>query len=189
MENIKRIIESHIPSKAVLLSCKFNEHSSFLKIIIDSIEDISVNDTAVLAREIKNDEYIVTNLYSPLNRNRSFYIQDYSFNLNKLNEIASIIIGKHDFSTFCKQTSLKENNQCEITYSKWKAEENKLYYNIKGNRFLHHMVRYLVGTMINVSSKQNSISAFESLFFEKKICNSIIKAPAQGLYLSKIIYE
>ena len=63
------------------------------------------------------------------------------------------------------------------------------YYNIKGNRFLHHMVRYLVGTMISVSSKQNSISAFKSLFFEKKICNSIIKAPAQGLYLSKIIYE
>ena len=61
MENIKKIIESHIPSKAVLLSCKFNEHSSFLKIIIDSIEDISVNDTAVLAREIKNDEYIQTN--------------------------------------------------------------------------------------------------------------------------------
>ena len=61
MENIKKIIESHIPSKAVLLSCKFNEHSSFLKIVIDSIEDISVNDTALLAREIKNDEYIVTN--------------------------------------------------------------------------------------------------------------------------------
>ena len=61
MENIKKIIESHIPSKAVLLSFNFNEHSSFLKIIIDSSEDISINDTAVLAREIKNDEYIVSN--------------------------------------------------------------------------------------------------------------------------------
>ena len=60
MENIKKIIESHIPSKAVLLSCKFNEHSSFLKIIIDSIEDISVNDTALLAREIKNDDFILS---------------------------------------------------------------------------------------------------------------------------------
>ena len=61
MKNIKKIIESHIPSKAVLLSCKFNEHSSFLRVIIDSSEDISVNDTALLAREIKNDEYIISN--------------------------------------------------------------------------------------------------------------------------------
>ena len=61
MKNIKKIIESHIPPKAVLLSCKFNEHSSFLRVIIDSSEDISVNDTALLAKEINNDEYIVCN--------------------------------------------------------------------------------------------------------------------------------
>ena len=171
--NIKNAINSHLKKDVHVNSCSY-------------IEDGFNSRFDAVSREY---EYIVTNLYSPLYRNHSFYIQDYSFNLNALNKIASIVLGKHDFSTFCKQTSLKENNQCEITYSKWKAEENKLYYNIKGNRFLHHMVRYLVGTMINVSSKQNSISAFESLFCEKKICNSIIKAPAQGLYLSKIIYE
>ena len=61
MENIKKIIETHIPSKAELLSFKFNSRSSFIKIVIDSIEDISVDDTAILARDIKNDDYIVSN--------------------------------------------------------------------------------------------------------------------------------
>ena len=61
MENIKKIIEAHIPYKAELLSFKFNSHSSFIKIVIDSSEDISVNDTAILARDIKNDDYIVSN--------------------------------------------------------------------------------------------------------------------------------
>ena len=103
--------------------------------------------------------------------------------------MASMILGEHDFSTFCKQTSLKENNKCEITYSKWKAKENKLYYNIKGNRFLHHMVRFLVGTMIDISNKKKHALYFQKLFLERKICNSIIKAPAQGLYLDKVIYE
>ena len=60
MENIKKIIEAHIPSKAELLSFKFNSRSSFIKIVIDSSEDISVNDTAILARDIKNDDYIVS---------------------------------------------------------------------------------------------------------------------------------
>ena len=61
MENIKKIIESYIPSKAELLSFKYNSGSSFIKIIIDSIEDISVGETAVLAKNIKNDDYIISN--------------------------------------------------------------------------------------------------------------------------------
>ena len=61
MENIKKIIESYIPSKAELLSFRFDSRSSFMKIVIDSSEDISVHDTAMLARDIKNDDYILSN--------------------------------------------------------------------------------------------------------------------------------
>ena len=61
MEDIKKIIESYMPSKAELLAFKYNSRSSFVKIVIDSIEDISVNDTAKLARNIKNDDFIVNN--------------------------------------------------------------------------------------------------------------------------------
>ena len=50
-----------MPSKAELLAFKYNSRSSFVKIVIDSIEDISVNDTAKLARNIKNDDFIVNN--------------------------------------------------------------------------------------------------------------------------------
>ena len=49
-----------MPSKAELLSFKYNSRSSLIKIVIDSIEDISVDDTAVLARDIKNDDYIIS---------------------------------------------------------------------------------------------------------------------------------
>ena len=51
---------TYIPSKAELLSFKYNPNSSSIKIIIDSIEEISVNDTAVLARDIKNDDFILS---------------------------------------------------------------------------------------------------------------------------------
>jgi len=50
-----------MPSKAVLLSYKYNPRSSFIKIVIDSIDEISVDDTAFLARDIKNDDYILSN--------------------------------------------------------------------------------------------------------------------------------
>ena len=50
-----------MPPKAELLSFKFNSSSSFIKIVIDSCENITVDDTAILARRIKNDDYIVSN--------------------------------------------------------------------------------------------------------------------------------
>ena len=50
-----------MPSKAELLSFKYNSRLSSIKIVIDSSEDISVEDTAVMARDIKNDDYIICN--------------------------------------------------------------------------------------------------------------------------------
>ena len=49
-----------MPSKAELLSFHYNPRSSFIKIVIDSREEISVNDTAMLARDLKNDDSIVS---------------------------------------------------------------------------------------------------------------------------------
>ena len=172
-EDIKNAINSHLKNDVYINSC-------------ECVSDTFNSRFDAVSREYK---YVLSNFYSPINRNQLWYIKDIDFNLKKLNEMASMILGEHDFSTFCKQTSLKENNKCEITYSKWKAKENKLYYNIKGNRFLHHMVRFLVGTMIDISNKKKHALYFQKLFLERKICNSIIKAPAQGLYLDKVIYE
>ena len=60
MEKLKEIIKAYIPSKTELISFKYNSGSSFIKIIIDSGKNITVNDTALLARNIKNDEYILS---------------------------------------------------------------------------------------------------------------------------------
>tara|TARA_Y100001970_G_scaffold274939_1_gene375478 strand:- start:445 stop:879 length:435 start_codon:yes stop_codon:yes gene_type:complete len=61
MKNIKEIIESHIPPEVELLSFNYNPHTSFIRIIIDSRKNITVDDTAELASGIKNDDFIVSN--------------------------------------------------------------------------------------------------------------------------------
>ena len=60
MENIRKIIEKHIPSDIELLSFNYNSRSSFIKIVIDSRDHISVDETALLARNIKNDNSIAS---------------------------------------------------------------------------------------------------------------------------------
>ena len=60
MEKLKEIIKTHIPKDIEMLSLKIDSRSSFIKVIIDSIEDISIDKTAALAKEIKNDENIIS---------------------------------------------------------------------------------------------------------------------------------
>ena len=158
-------------------------------IFINSCEVVDEKFNARFSAISREYYYVISTTFDPTERNYSWYIDDFEYDLSLLNKCAQYIIGQHDFSTFCKQTSLKENNECLITYSKWKTKKNKLYYSIIGNRFLHHMVRYLVGTMVEVSKGKLDFDSFKSLVKSKKITNSIIKAPAQGLFLDKVKYE
>ena len=61
MEKLREIIEKHITQDIELLSVKIDSNSSFIKIVIDSAHDISVDKTAMLAIEIKNNEDILSN--------------------------------------------------------------------------------------------------------------------------------
>jgi len=60
MENLREIIEKHITQDMELLSVKIDSSSSFIKVVIDSANDISVDKTAMLAKEIKNNEEILS---------------------------------------------------------------------------------------------------------------------------------
>ena len=132
--------------------------------------------------------YVISKVKSPIKR-KYYWMLEESFDLNLLNDCAKEIIGIHDFSSFCKEKSLKENNQCEIIYSKWISDKNKYLYKIIGNRFLHHMVRFLVGTMIEVGKSRIEFKDFCKLLKNKKKSNLIIKAPPCGLYLNNIYYD
>ena len=60
MEKLREIIKTHIPEDIELLSLKIESKSSTIKVIIDSIKDVSINMTSKLARDIKNDEKIIS---------------------------------------------------------------------------------------------------------------------------------
>ncbi|RCL90984.1 hypothetical protein DBW59_01800 [bacterium] len=107
----------------------------------------------------------------------------------RLEDIEHQLIGKHNFLSFSKFDKEKNNTICEIFKSKWTLEHDKLFYIIEGDRFLHHMVRYLVGTMIGYMEKRISKEEFVSLLEKPRKDAKLLKAPAHGLILNKIFYE
>ena len=84
---------------------------------------------------------------------------------------------------------MKENNGCFIFESEWIFGNNEMQYRIVANRFLHHMVRFLVGTMIEVGRGRISVDKFKKLLLNNKYDNLIVKSPPQALFLNNVFYD
>ena len=124
---------------------------------------------------------------NPLLAKNHFIVKKINFEI--LKDLETELLGKHDFLSFSKFDIEKKNTICEIFKSKWTLEDDKLFYIIEGNRFLHHMVRYLVGTMIGCMEGKIKKKDFLSLL-DNPIKNAkLFKAPAHGLILNRIFYE
>ncbi|NOZ75166.1 MAG: tRNA pseudouridine(38-40) synthase TruA [FCB group bacterium] len=105
-----------------------------------------------------------------------------------LNQAAERILGIHDFTSFSRQSTPKEHYRCDILISCWREEGEFVNFHITANRFLHHMVRYLVGTMVAVSQEKLSMTAFQQLLNDPQSRVHVFKAPPQGLILEAVDY-
>jgi tRNA pseudouridine38-40 synthase len=171
-EQIKKAINSKLSNNILIKNC------------------IEVNLEFNSRFSAKRREYIyyITDDFSPMNR-YFFWQNKRKLNKDKLEKCAAMIIGEYDFSLFSKASSETKNKICTIYQSSWKFENKFISYKIAGNRFLHHMVRLLVGTMVEVSIGTLSLDQFSSLLKLEKIKASAVRAPARGLFLNKIHYE
>ncbi len=124
---------------------------------------------------------------SILYKNQAWIIDP--LDINVLNQLAKIIIGENDFLSFSKYNSEIKNTKSTIYHSYWESKGYFLLYKISANRFLHHMIRYLVGTMVSVSKGKYSKEHFKSLLHEPQKNVQIYRAPACGLQLLEVEYD
>ena len=60
MENLRSIVKNHLPEGIILMELVHNSSSDFVKVIIDSLNNISIKETSKIARRIKNDDDILS---------------------------------------------------------------------------------------------------------------------------------
>lgn len=112
----------------------------------------------------------------------------YPLNLESMVTATESIRGEHDFSSFCVAESSKENNVCEVVSAVWEKLRNEFAFVIESNRFLHTMVRSLVGTLVDVGRGYLSVSDFVEITKAKDRKKAGPTAPARGLYLVEAKY-
>ena len=60
MENLRSIIKNHLTENIVLMDLVHDSSSDFVKIIIDSFNNITIKETSKIAKRIKNDDNILS---------------------------------------------------------------------------------------------------------------------------------
>src|SRR5215203_1711703 len=105
-----------------------------------------------------------------------------------LDAAASMIEGDHSFRGFAVKGTAPEgdNHHCIVESAEWVDRAGGLAFAIKANRFLHHMVRFLVATMLDIASGRRTIDVMTTLLETGD--NSLVSppAPAHGLYLERV---
>ncbi len=109
-------------------------------------------------------------------------------NLEMMKKGAKKLIGTKDFSTFRSSGCSAKTPVRTIKSIKFLTKKNIIEIEIKAQSFLQNQVRSMVGCLKYVGEKKWSIHKFDKIIKSKKRINCAPPAPAEGLYLIKVIY-
>jgi tRNA pseudouridine38-40 synthase len=166
-------------------------------------DDIRVNESSEVPHEFharfdalsKRYRYLIGLEPSALYRNLRWAHTE-ELDVDLLRRAARLIVGEHDFAPFCVTSSRKPNNTCTIHSARWRIIGKLLVFEIHGNRFLHNMVRRLVGAMSNLAQVRPdrnilnlTLDGFGDILGSPTEEQVVFTAPARGLYLVSVNYS
>lgn len=131
--------------------------------------------------------YYVNIAPSPFLTDTSYYCP-YPLDVKIMNEAATFLLGEHDCKSFCKGHADVPHHTCHITTASWHQKGDQLIFLIQANRFVHGMVRAIVGTLLEVGRKRLTPTDFNDIIAQKDRCAAKSAAPPQGLFLTKVAY-
>ncbi len=129
---------------------------------------------------------------------RYVYALNWPLDVEKMQQAAIIVVGEHDFTSFAASDPDLANRQANLDsppdnvrtiYSScWKEEADLLIYRVRGNGFLHHMVRNLVGTFLDVGRGHIEPGDITTILNSRSRSAAGATAPPSGLFLDSVEY-
>ena len=132
--------------------------------------------------------YSLTSSRTVIGRQYIWFVR-HPFDGQLLDQCAGVVIGHHDFNGFCKAGVESTGTLCNVEVSRWERSHDGLVYHITADRFLHHMVRYLVGTMVEVARGRYTCDQFVNQLESGPGSLILHRAPAKGLVLEEVFYN
>jgi tRNA pseudouridine38-40 synthase len=108
----------------------------------------------------------------------------------RLAAAAELVRGAHCFRAFAVQGTAPadDDHRCDVASAEWRERPGGVVFEIEANRFLHHMVRFLVGTMLDIGSGRRPVSDMSALLAASDNRAVSPPAPPHALFLDRVSY-
>ena len=155
---------------------------------IYSCKNVSPRFHARLNAKTKTYVYRVWNSENPCVFERKFvYIDTTPVDISAMQRAAEYFLGEHDFAAFCANKNMKKSTVRYIKSFGVCRMGDEIVFTVTGNGFLHHMVRIMVGTLLEVGRGVRSAESIPTLFDGKREDTGVL-VPACGLCLTEVNY-
>lgn len=155
---------------------------------IYSCRNVSERFHARLNAKTKTYVYRVWNSELPCVFDRKYVYRDSAvLDVTRMRVAASYFLGTHDFSAFCANKNMKKSTVRCIHSLEIQQIDNEVRFIVTGNGFLHHMVRIIVGTLLEVGRGERDADSIPELFGQdRSLAGTLV--PACGLCLMEVTY-
>ncbi len=160
-------------------------------IVVKEVKEAGANFHARFSAKGKTYEYCVWNhpVRSPFWLRYSYHAFS-PLNLTLMRRAAKYFVGRHDFRSFCGTDPKKKQKDTRRTVKKFLIlrEGSLLRFRVTANGFLYHMVRNMVGTLLEVGRGKLAPEAIPSILKSRDRRSAAATAPAKGLFLIDVTY-
>lgn len=124
----------------------------------------------------------------PFLRDRA-WIPKWTLDRDALTRLAAAIPGERSFERFARAGQPERGTRCRVASAAWRFDRPPfVFFEIVADRFLHHMVRYLVGTSVEIAAERRPFEDFGRLLAGEAASRPVFPAPPGGLYLTGVRY-
>ncbi|MFA4864686.1 MAG: tRNA pseudouridine(38-40) synthase TruA [Bacteroidales bacterium] len=162
---------------------RYLEEDILIYNIFPVVQDLHARFSAIS----RTYEYHIHTRKDPFLNEFSWFVPQKS-DIGLMNAGADILKEYNDFTSFSKPNANRKTNICKIIRSNWDLSDHRLIFTITADRFLHNMVRAIVGTLLDLGQQKISIEDLRRIIESKKRSGAGESVPAKGLYLTRIEY-
>lgn len=132
--------------------------------------------------------YRMATRYDPMRRLDHLMVGE-TLDVEAMQRACGSLLGRHDCTSFCRTSSVDpDRTVCDIQGARLTRGEDSLIFEIKADRFLHSMVRVIVGTLVEVGQGKRESSCFPAILAARHRDAAGETAAAHGLCLEEVEY-
>ncbi len=153
------------------------------------VEEMPDRFNARYDAESRRYQYVLSCKPTALARKYAWVV-GYRLDFERMQSCVPELIGQHDFESFCKADAEVKHHRCTIyEASLTMRDESVVVFDVRADRFLHGMVRAIVGTLVEIGRGYRPAQDLKRIMEAKDRRQAGMAAPPQGLYLLEVQYK